>query len=199
MIQRRTRRGIILLALLATLTWILSVEHGENAEQPVSKLDTRLNYALYDFDGRLLNDEGAVNLEIQAPVLRSNAQSGVGTVESPEIRIQQEDERWYITAESAIITANREHVSLMGDVYLARRNEVTGQLLEISTKDIMLNITSKTASGESRVSIRQDNDSLDAIGMRLDMISNNFELHQDVRAHYEIRKTDFIEIGRAHV
>jgi LPS export ABC transporter protein LptC len=184
-IQRRTRQGIILLALLTALTWILSTGQEEVTAQPLSNLDMRLNYALYDFDGRLLNDKGAVNLELQAPVLRSNAQSGVGTVESPEIRIQQEDDRWYITAESAIITANREHVSLMGDVYLARRNELTGQLLEITTKDVMLNITTRTASGDSKVSITQDNDRLDAIGMRLDMISNSFELHNDVRAHYE--------------
>src|SRR5210317_1462037 len=101
---------------------MLSREQGEIGEQLVSELDTRLNYALYDFDGRLLNDTGAINMEIQSPVLRSNAESGVGTVESPEIRIQQDDERWYITAESAIITADREYVSLMGDVYLSRRN-----------------------------------------------------------------------------
>jgi LPS export ABC transporter protein LptC len=184
-IQRRTRRGIILLALLATLSWILAPEQNEVTERPFSKLDTRLNYALYDFEGRLLRDDGTVNLEIQAPVLRNDAKTGVGTVENPEIRIQQEDEQWYITAESAIITADREQVSLIGDVYLARRNELTGQLLEISTKDVMLNITPRTASGDSAVSIKQDNDSLDAIGMRLDMISNSFELHNDVRAHYE--------------
>jgi LPS export ABC transporter protein LptC len=184
-IQRRTRRGIILLALLATISWILSEDQDEISEQPFSNLDTRLNYALYDFEGRLLRDDGAVNLEIQSPVLRSDAKSGVGTVEKPEIRIQQENERWYITAESAIITANREHVSLIGDVYLARRNELTGQLLEISTKDVVLNISPRTASGDSAVSIKQDNDRLDAIGMRLDMISNSFELLNDVRAHYE--------------
>ena len=172
------------MALLAALSWELSRE-GEVAEQPVSKLDTRLNYALYDFEGRLLNEEGAIKLEIQAPVLRSNARSGVGTVENPELRIQQGAERWYITAESAIITADREHVSLMGDVELTKRNELTGQLLEISTRDIMLNIASKTASGDSRVSIRQENDSLDAVGIRLDMISNRFELHHDVQAYYE--------------
>jgi len=184
-IQRRTRRGIILLALLAVLSWLMSRDQGEVTVQPVSKLDTRLNYALYDFDGRMLGEGGAVNFEIQAPVLRSNAQSGIGTVESPEIRILQENERWYITAESAIITADREHVSLMGDVYLTRRNELTGQLLEISTKDIMLNMTPRTASGDSRVSIKQDNDWLEAVGIRLDMVSNSFELHKDVKAHYE--------------
>ena len=73
----------------------------------------------------------------------------------------------------------------MGDVYLARRNELTGQLLEISTKDVMLNITPRTASGDSEVSIRQDNDRLDATGLRLDMIANSFELLNDVQAHYE--------------
>jgi len=184
-IQRRTRRGIILLALLAILSWILSPEQDEITDRPFSNLDKRLNYALYDFDGRMLRDDGTVNMEIQAPVLRSDAKSGVGTVVNPEIRILQEDERWYITAESAIITADREHVSLVGEVYLARRNELTGQLLEISTSDIMLNITPRTASGDSAVNIKQDNDSLDAIGLRLDMIANSFKLLKDVQAHYE--------------
>jgi LPS export ABC transporter protein LptC len=164
---------------------MLSRDQSEVRDRPVNQLDTRLNYALHDFDGRLLNEQGSINLEIHAPVLRSNAQSGIGTVESPEIRIQQDDERWYITAESAIITADREHVSLMGDVYLARRNEITGQLLEISTKDVMLNITPRTASSDSNVHISQENDRLDATGIKLDMISNSFELLSDVRAHYE--------------
>jgi len=165
---------------------MLSRDPGETREHPVGELDTRLNYALHDFDGRLLNESGAINLEIHAPVLRSNAQSGVGTVESPEIRIQQDEERWYITAESAIITADREYVSLMGDVYLARRNEITGKLLEISTRDVMLNITPRTASSDSNVQIRQENDRLDATGIRLDMIANSFELLENVQAHYEM-------------
>jgi len=175
----------MLLAILTAVSWELSRDPGEVRERPVNELDARLNYALHDFDGRLLNDAGRVNLEIYAPILRSNAQSGVGTVESPEIRIQQEDERWYITAESAIITADREHVSLLGDVFLARRNEITGQLLEISTKDVMLNVTPRTASSDSAVSIRQDNDRLDATGIKLDMMTNSFELLHDVQAYYE--------------
>lgn len=74
----------------------------------------------------------------------------------------------------------------MGDVYLTRRNELTGQFLEISTKDVMLNVTPRTASTESKVQIRQENDWLDATGIRLNMISNSFELLSDVRAHYEM-------------
>ena len=186
MTRRKTRRGIILLFLLAILSSIVSRESGEFTEDPIDKLDTRLNYALYDFDGRLLNDDGRINFEIKAPELRSEASSGVGTVVSPEIRIQQEDERWYIRAESAIITADREHVSLIGDVYLTRRNEITGQLLEISTRDVMLNVTPRTATTEAGVLIEQEGDSLMATGMNLDMIASSFELLNEVRAHYEV-------------
>jgi len=185
-IQRRTRRGIVLLALLASLSWFLSRESADVEARPVRKFDTRLNFALYDFAGRLLDTEGAIKLQFQAPVLRSNALSGVGTIESPEIRIQQEDEQWYITAESAIITADQEHVSLIGDVNLERANKNTGELVEISTKDVMLNITPRTASSDSEVKIRHMNDRLDATGMRLDLVSNSFELMKDVRAYYEI-------------
>jgi len=175
-----------MLALLASVSWILLRESGEEKVSPVNKLDTRLNYALYDFNGRLLEEDGSTKLVFHAPALRSDAQSGVGTVESPEIRIQQEDEQWYITAESAIITADQEHVSLMGDVNLSRENQVTGELLEIATMDVMLNVTPRTAASDSEVHIRHFNDRLDATGFRVDMISNTFQLLKDVRAYYEI-------------
>ena len=49
----------------------------------------------------------------------------------------------------------------------------------------MLNVTPRTASSESSVQIRQDNDRLDATGINLDMKTNSFELLSDVRAYYE--------------
>lgn len=186
MIRRRTRRGIILLTLLAILSWIISKPSIETRVDTFKELDTRLNYALYDFNGRLLDHDGLVKLEIESPVLRNNARSGIGTVESPTLHIQQEQDRWYITAESAIITSDREQVALVGEVFFTRRNEITGQLLEILTKDVMLNVTPRTASTEAAVSIIQAGDRLDAIGMNLDMIADSFELLHDVQAHYEV-------------
>lgn len=186
MIKRQTRRGIILAALLALLSWILSKPGMETAIDSSKELDTRLNYALYDFNGRLLDYQGQVKLDIESPVLRNDAESGIGTVESPTLHIQQEQDRWYITAESAVITADREHVSLLGDVFFTRQNEMTGDLLEILTRDVILNVTPRTASTESEVRILQAGDQLDAVGMNLDMITDSFELLHDVQAHYEV-------------
>jgi LPS export ABC transporter protein LptC len=110
----------------------------------------------------------------------------VGAVETPEIHIQQENDNWYIRAESAIISADREHVTLQGDVFLSRRNVLTDQLLEISTSDVVLNVTPRTAKTEAEVRITQQADWLQAAGMRLDMINERYELLNEVRAHYEI-------------
>jgi LPS export ABC transporter protein LptC len=180
----RSWRGILLLALLAALTWQLSRRPTEIStvfERP----DIRLNYALYDFNGIMLDEQGRVKLEIASPVLRNNADSGIGTVDSPVIDIQQEQERWYITAESAIISADRESVTLTGDVHLSRQNEVTGRVLDITTSDVVLNVTPRTAMTETNVSILQQGDRLDAVGMKLDMINQRYELLNEVRAHYQ--------------
>lgn len=186
MTRRQTRRGIILLALLAVLSWLYSRPSAEIAQQRVDRLDTRLNYALYDFNGRLLSDEGDIKLEIESPVLRNDAQSGIGTVDSPLFRILQEQDRWYISAESAVIASDRENVTLEGEVQLTRKNSVTGETLQIQTRDVMLQVTPRTARTESRVSIVQGQDRLDALGMNLDMIANHFELLSEVEAHYEV-------------
>lgn len=187
MIRPRTRQGILLLALLALLTALLArLPSNDRTEQPIEHPDTRLNYALFDFRGRLLDRDGSVKLEITSPVLRNDAASGIGTVEAPELRIQQAGKRWYISAESAVITSDREHVTLAGQVYLSRRNEASGDLLEIDTADVELEVTPRTARTDAGVSIRQRRDRVDAVGMRLDMINEHYELLQDVSAHYEV-------------
>ena len=186
MIKRRTRRGILVLATLAIVTGLVSNNPSDPNDGPVAKVDTRLNYSLRDFEGRLLDDQGNVNLELSSPILRKNAESEVGTIEHPVIRIRQENELWNISAESAIITADREYVSLFGKVDMLRQNEVSGETLEITTRDVMLRVTPRTASTESLVTITQFGDRLDALGMNLDMINDSYELLEDVQAHYEV-------------
>lgn len=186
MITRRTRRGIMLMSLVAIFTAIVARKPADMAVNPLKEVDTQLNYAMYEFRGTLLNDEGEINLEVEAPVLRNNAGSGVGTIERPHIRIRQADTRWNIEAESAIITRDQEYVSLMGRVKLNQRDSVTGQQLYIDTRDAMLNVTPRTASTESEVRIRQLNDRLDAVGMNLDMAAETYELLDQVKAHYEV-------------
>ncbi len=186
MIKRKTRHGIIFLTALSIIIWLLPRSSSDPTNEPPARLDTRLNYSLRDFNGQLLDQQGNIKLQISSPLLRKVAQSEVATIKSPQIRIKLADQQWHITAESAIITADREYISLIGDVNMLRLNEFSGETLKITTRDVLLRVTPRTASTESLVSIVQYGNRLDALGMNLDMTNDNFELLNDVRAHYGI-------------
>ena len=75
------------------------------------------------------DDAGRTSIELRAPLMRSDSETGIGTVEEPNIRIQQAGEEWYISAESAVIAADREVINLTGAVNVRRRNPSTGENL----------------------------------------------------------------------
>lgn len=184
MIRTKTWRGISVLAILAILTWLAARDTREPPARPLSDLDTRLDYALWNFNAQMLDTDGQVNLEIDAPILRNNASTRIGTVENPRIRILLEEDEWYITADSAIITADREFVSLVGNVDFMRRNRLTLDTLEIRTRDVLLNVTPRTASTDAGVMISQNSDQLEAVGMKLDMKTDTYELLDNVQVKY---------------
>ena len=87
MIHSKTRQGIIAVALLAIVTGLIVRSGSERDGIPPANLDTRLSYALWDFSGVLLDKDGKVNVRVDAPMLRNNADSQVGTVENPRLRV----------------------------------------------------------------------------------------------------------------
>lgn len=184
MIRTRTWRGIGVLALVAVLTWLVANDSRKPKSEPLADLDTRLDYALWNFNAQVLDANGMVNLEIDAPILRNNANTRIGSVENPRIRILLEEDEWYITADSAIITADREFVSLVGSVDITRNSRVSREIMEIRTRDVLLNVTPRTASTDARVLISQNSDEIEAVGMKLDMKTESYELLDDVQAKY---------------
>ena len=73
-----------------------------------------------------------------------------------------------------------------GYVNMVRTNRITGETLEITTEDVMLEVTPRTASTDALVTLVQSGDRLDAVGMNLDMTTDSYELLDDVRARYEL-------------
>lgn len=187
MIHRKTWHGIFALSTLAIVTALIVRSEDPRVGLPPADLDTRLSYALWDFSGVLLNKEGKVNVRVDAPMLRNTADSQVGTVENPRLRIIEEEDEWYITADSAVITADREFVSLIGRVDLLNQDPAGTRRLAVQTRDVMLTITPRLASTDSAVSIQQNQDVLDAVGMNLDMKNKSYELLDQVRARYATR------------
>ncbi len=184
MIHRKTWQGIFAVAVLAIATALIVRSGREGGGPPPADLDTRLSYALWDFSGVLLDKSGQVNVRVDAPMLRNKADSQVGTVENPRLRVIDEQDEWYISADSAIITGDREFISLVGKVDLVNQNMQTQERLGIQTRDVMLNITPRLASTDAAVSIQQNQDSIDAVGMKLDMSNKTYQLLNQVHVRY---------------
>lgn len=179
------QRGIVLLALAAGVSFLATRDVRDTLLPQLADVDTRLNYALFDFKATLLDDEGLLALTIEAPVLRNNARSGVGTVTRPKIFLREGGIDWRIRANSAVVSADREYVSLAGEVNVVRYNVLENDLLEIDTRDLMVSVTPRLASTDARVDMRHAGDRLAATGMKLDLISDRFELLDDVSAVYD--------------
>lgn len=179
------QRGIAVLALAAVASFLATRDMREDLQPRIGDVDTRLNYALFDFQAALLDEEGRLAMTIEAPELRNDASTGVGTVSQPHVFVRDAGMDWRIAAESAVISADRELVSLAGEVNVVRYNVAENDLLEIDTRDLLVNVTPRTASTDAHIAMRHAGDRLAAKGMRLDLVNDRYELLNDVSAIYD--------------
>ncbi len=180
-----TRRGIAVLALAAIVSFLASRDVQQELRAPLAQLDNRLNYALFDFRARLLDERGQLAATIEAPVLRNNADTGVGSITEPQIYVRESGNDWQIESDSAVISADRQFVSLSGEVQVVRYNDQDSDAVTLDTRDMVLAVTPRTASTDSRVNIRHAGDQIAANGMFVDMINDQFELLNEVSAIYD--------------
>lgn len=186
MITRKTRRGITALLVLTAVSYWAGRGSDDQAKEPVSGLDPKLNYVLRDFELQFYDNDGQPTMNMQAPILRNNPVLQIGTIESPVIRLNQPGIVWNLTADSATVTADKEHVQLSGLVHVQRLVPADGSRLELDTSEVQIEVTAQTASSEQAVSMSDGYNQLDAIGLELDMKSNTFKLKQQVKATYAV-------------
>ena len=184
MITRKTRRGIIALVLLTGVSYWAAREQGDDIPEQVADFDPKLNYVLRDFELQVYGIEGNVVMNLKAPILRNNPSLQLGTIENPLLVLHREDITWQLEADSATITADKEHVELLGNVYVQRLEQITGSRLELNTSEVSIEVEPQTALSDKPVSLFDGLNQVDAVGMELDMMNDTFKLMQQVKAVY---------------
>ncbi len=186
MITRKTRRGIMALILLTGVSFWVAREQRDDSPEPVTGLDPRLNYVLRDFELQVYDVNGKTTLNMKAPILSNNPLLEIGTIENPLLVLHQQDITWNLTADSATITADKEHVKLLGKVYVQRHELLTGKRVELNTSELSIEVTPQTASTFEHVSVFDGINSMNAVGMEMSMMNDTFELKQQVKAIYAV-------------
>ena len=181
MIRRKTRMGILLLAALVAASYWAGREQLDRQQAPSPGLDTQLDYALQDFELKFFDREGQLSIRLTAPELANHATSGVGEISKPVFNVVHGGNVWKIVAESAIVQADREHITLTGDVWMRRHQPddtsmVEGGILDIHTSMLMLDVTPRIAFSDQPVRVVDGNDIMEAVGFRVNMINDKFQL-----------------------
>ncbi len=182
--SRSTRRGLVLAGLLAAVSlWLASGDH-EDAAEPIEGLDTRLDYALEDFEMRGFDEKGALAIRLWAPRLTNEAATRIGRVQQPRVEVLHEGRLWNIMAETATISDDQGQVFLGGDVRLERAGAPDLGPLEVDSRDVTLVVDERIARSASDVRMEDPAGELRARGFRIDMRTDEFQLHHDVQGVY---------------
>jgi LPS export ABC transporter protein LptC len=186
MITRNTRRGILALVLLTTVSfWVNRLQHTD-APEPVADLDPKLNYVLRDFELQFFDENGNPTINLQAPVFRNDPDKKLGTIEKPAMKLNQPEFVWDLTADAATVTADKEHVQLLGQVHVKRQELVTGSWVKVETREVKIEITPQTATTNEPVNVYDGQNQASAVGLELDLKSNTFYLKEQVKATYAV-------------
>jgi LPS export ABC transporter protein LptC len=175
----------MLVALTAASFW-LGRGGPERAALPVEGLDTKLDYALRQFEARHFDADGRPAIRMQAPILTNDAVTGIASIEKPSFQVIHEGSRWDIAAETATVTADRERIILAGGVSMRRADQAAAQALEVRTSKMILEVTPRIARSDQAVVIVDNNSTLEAIGFRIDMRDNSYRLDEQVKGRYVI-------------
>lgn len=186
MIRRRTSAGILVLAVLVALSYWAGRIKSDRVTGPIAGLDTRLDYALRDFELQFYDTRGQPAARLTAPMLTNEAASGVGEITRPRLDVIDRGNVWEIVAQSATIGPEREEVLLNGDVRMRRTADQAGQDLQLSTSEMLLEITRRLASSDRQVHIQDGADTLQAVGFEVNLANNQFTLLDEVQLTYAV-------------
>ena len=175
-----------LLILLSAMSFWVSRSQEEDGQDPVAGLDPELDYVLRDFELQFFDEFGQPTVNMQAPILRNDPKLQLGTVEQPVVKLIQADAVWDLTSDLATVTADKEHVQLLGQVKVKRNEPEGGSWVELTTREVKIDVTPQTATTDHPVSIFDGFNRVDAIGLELDMKTKTYKLKQQVRATYAV-------------
>ncbi len=186
MIRRQTRTGIVLLRALVAASYCPGREKLDAHKAPARGLDTQLDYALQDFELKFFDRQGRQSIRLTAPVLANYATSGVGEISKPVFDVVHDGNFWKIVAESATVQADREHITLTGDVRMRRHQPDHAGILDIHTSELMLEVTARIAFSDRSVRVEDGSDIMEAVGFRVNMKNDNFQLLDKVKLIYAV-------------
>lgn len=175
---------IFALLLVALGNWL--------TEEGVKQVDKRLtgepqaqqDYYLKELSISALNEQGQLQHRLQAMQLSHFSGDGQTHLQQPTLDVYKQNQlEWHVTAERGELDQQQDEVILQGGVKMV---QPTGRpSLQLSTSRLRIQPEQGKADTDQAVTLRQADNRIDAVGMRIEQGGQRLLLLSKVRGRYE--------------
>jgi LPS export ABC transporter protein LptC len=185
-------RILVIPGLLATLVF-LAVDYFDEAVESPQTTDTTVDIAYNGYSEGInsvhYDEQGNIRYTMRADRQVSYIDAETA-LEEPYIQLYQEnDSRWNIIARSGRISAAQQNFSNVDEIILSGEVEVYqmdrfGNRTVLATDILTLDPAQDILTTDAAVTLVGDTFEQSAIGMRVDLDSEEYVFHQEVRGRY---------------
>ena len=135
------------------------------------------NFTISSFD-----ENGLLSRVISGQQMTRETASGASNIVNPEATLYEDaTAAWKVISATGIINGDQTELTLLNNVRARRQPD---EALEIQTNQLDINLTSKTAQSEQKVTIVHPTGYQEGVGMTAELSKNEMRLTSQVKGHY---------------
>ncbi len=181
-------RKTLLLAIVALLLMVIGNRLAEEGVKRVKKHSapapvTQQDYYLNGVTITVLNKQGQPQHRMQASHLSHYRDSEVTEIQQAQLQVfEQGTVNWQVTADHGEIHQQRDEILLQGDVTMSQSSN--NQPLRLTTQALRIQPDQGRADTDKPVTLLQDNNRIEAVGMQIEQQGQRLLLLSQVRAEH---------------
>lgn len=177
---------LFIISIAGFTSWLLSSLDDQQLDRKATP-EHEADYFLEGFIATALDRTGQPSYRLEAKQLKHYPMSNVVTLEKPYIEFYTaHPQPWQTWAKHGVMYEKTRQIELKGKVRIHRAGNKDEPPITLHTETLYIDTKTKLAETEAEVNIIRGNDTINATGMRIDMLQDRLELLSGVEGKYEV-------------
>lgn len=175
--------SLTIIVIAALLFWGSQAWENKKAIIDIEASDPHyIDVFINDFTITAMNGEGLPAYTLKAKRLEHYNDSDFAIIKEPVIELKQNNQHWLISAKTGEINDNEQQIILKDNVVLLQQNKQ--QPIRMETEQLEIDTQQQIAKSTKTVRVIQQEFNLQSVGMTLNNVSGQLELHNSVEGSY---------------
>lgn len=172
----------IYLVLVLIVWWSITADYSDDNQLEQIRSTQYAEIFMNEFKMTVMGEDGKPGYILQGLSLQRDTGSDDSTIQQPVFQLLQEDRRWKITADQAILNDKKETVQLKNNVVMQQQN--VEPAVTIHTKNMLIHTGTQIAQTETLIVLTQGDSRLQSNGMIFNNHTSELTLSSDVTGYF---------------